>query len=253
VEGQDGLQFETFNLDAYNSEIAGMESLLSLPSLTLQEVSVFDVQRDLEHLFSAVTSIKKDVAGSVCLCDFQGVEDINAVHRLAAAGGAKALFVSRRPSTEPSDQMPVFVMPSEFILKLAAHIYAKVTFQSNDGARSSSPSTDEEMNDVPTSTEQEWVRQESKSHGMYLALDTNASIEPTGKAPTVPVGDRNAPIDVLQTDSSGDDIGQVAAGYGDSPLHSYSAACFPSHLRFFAHDLSTGNTSENSDRFGADG
>jgi hypothetical protein len=212
-----GLQSETFNLDAYNSESAGMESLLSEPFLALQEVNAFDVERDLEPLFSAITSNTKykDFAGCVCLCGFEGVEDINAVQRLAAAGGAKALFVSQRPSTEASDQMPVFVMPSEFILKLAAHTYATVTFQSNDGARSSSPSTDEEMNDVPTSTEQEWVGQESQSHGMYLEADTNASIELTGKAPTVPVGDRNAPIDLLKMDSSGDDIGQVAAGYGE--------------------------------------
>jgi hypothetical protein len=142
------------------------------------------------------------------------VEDINAVQRLAAAGGAKALFVLRKPSTEASDEMPVFVMPSEFIHKLAAYTYATVTFQSNDGARSFSPSTDEELNDVPTSTEQEWVGEESKSHGMYVAVDTNASMEPTGKAPTVPVGDQNASIDLLRMDSSGDDIGHVAAGYG---------------------------------------
>jgi hypothetical protein len=69
------------------------------------------------------------------------VEDINAVQHLAAAGGAKALFVLHRPSTEPSGQMPVFVMPSEVILKLLAHIYATVTFQRNDGDQSSRPST----------------------------------------------------------------------------------------------------------------
>jgi hypothetical protein len=65
-----GLQSETFNLDAYNSESAGMESLLSEPFLAHQEVNAFDVERDLEPLFSAITSLKKNVAGSVCLCDF---------------------------------------------------------------------------------------------------------------------------------------------------------------------------------------
>jgi hypothetical protein len=50
---------------------------------------------------------------------------------------------------------------------------------------------------------------------MYLLVDTSAPIDPPGKAPPVPVGDRNTPIDLLQTNSTRDDIGQVAAGYGE--------------------------------------
>jgi hypothetical protein len=212
-EDQDGLQFETFNLDAYNSESAGMESLLSQQFL-VQEVSPFHVKRDGDLRPPLITSMNKDVAGSVCLCGFEGLEDINAIQRLAADGGAKALFVLRRPSTELSDQMPVFVVHSEVILKLVAHIHATVTFQWNDGARSSSPSTAEEMNEVPTSVEQGWVGLETTAHGMSLAVDTNAPIEPLGKAPTVAVGDRNTLIDLLQMDSSGDDIGPIALDHG---------------------------------------
>jgi hypothetical protein len=212
VEEQDGIQFETFNLGTCNGESAGMESLLSQRFLALQNVSTFDVERDRGRP-PAITSITKDVAGRVCLCDLQGVDDINAVQRLAAAGGAKALFVLQRPSTEPSNQMPVFVMPLEVILKLGAHIYATVTFHWNDGDRSSSPSTDEEISNVPTSTDQGWVEQESTAHDMSLAGDTNALIEPSGRDSEVPVGDRNAPIDLLQMDSSEDDIGQFATNY----------------------------------------
>jgi hypothetical protein len=211
---RDGVQFETFNLDAYNAESAGMESLLSQQSLALQDVSTFHVKRDLGRP-PEITSITKDVAGSVCICDLQGVDDINAVQRLAAAGGARALFVVQRPSTELLDQMPVFVMPLEVILKLVAHINATVTFQWNDGARSSSPSTDGEMSNVPTSTDLGRVDQESTAPCMSLAVDTSPLIDLSGKSPKVPVGDRNASIDLLQIDDSGDDIGQFANGCGE--------------------------------------
>jgi hypothetical protein len=214
VEEQDGIKLEIFNLDACNGESAGIESLLSQPCLALQDVSTFDVKRDHGRP-PVITGITKDVAGSVCLCDLQGVDDINAVQRLAAAGGAKALFVVQRPSTEVSDQMPVFVVPLKVILKLVAHIHATVTFQRNGGAQSSSPSTDEGMSNVPTSRNQGWFGQESTTHDMFLAGDTNTSIDPLGKAPTVLVGDRNDPIDMLQMDSSGDDIGQFATGCGE--------------------------------------
>jgi hypothetical protein len=211
VEAQDGIQFETFHLDVCNGESASMESLLSQPFLALQVVSTFDVDRDVGRP-PAITSITKDIAGSVCLCDLQGVDDINAVQRLAAAGGAKALFVLQRPSTELLYQMPVFVMPLEIILKLVAHIYATVTFQWNDGARSSSPSADEEMNDVPTGTDQGWVDQESTAQWV---VDTSPLIDPLGKASTVPFGEQNTPFDLLQMDSPGHGIPQIAASYGE--------------------------------------
>jgi hypothetical protein len=204
-EEQDGIQFETFNLDAYRGETAGMESLLFQQFLPLQDISRFHVERDHRRL-SPITRITKDIAGSVCLCDFQGVDDINAVQSLAAIGGAKALFLLRRPSTEPSDQMPVFVMPSEVIHKLVAHINATVTFQWKDGARASRPSSDEEMNDGPTSAEQCWFGQEFTAHGKVV--DTNAPIEPPRKASTVTT-------DLLQMGSSEDNIGQFAACYGE--------------------------------------
>jgi hypothetical protein len=215
VEEEDSIQFETFHLGACNGESAGMESLLSQQFLALQGVSTFDVERDLGRP-PAITSITKDLAGKVCLCDLQGVDDINTVQRLAAEGGAKALFVLHRPSTEPLNQMPVFVMPSEFIFKLLAHIYSTVTFQLNDGARSSSPATDEETNYVLKNMDQDWHDQDSTAHGMSSVVDTNAPIDPSGKSLTVPVGDRNALIDLFHVDTSGDDIGQFVDGYGEN-------------------------------------
>ena len=157
----DDSKSETFEVDVCNETCSGMVNLLSLKSLALQEVSSFDVRRECRK--KEIVGLWQNPAGSACSCRLLTGKDVNAVQRLAAAGGAKALFVLRRP-TVTSDQMPVFLVRAAIHSPVWTCLRATVSLQRH------------ELNPVSSSDQ----------GGMDVAMRTEESLTPRQMATDPP-------------------------------------------------------------------